>query len=506
MTDEGSLEDIFDINKFDSYKEDNRREVKKANDGLPNSIWETYSAFANCYGGVIILGVAENKDGSWRTTGLKAAEKEKLLKSFWDTINNTGKVSVNLLTDSNVEVYTVVEDIIIVIHVPMAKRDQKPVFINNNFLSGTFRRNYEGDYRCTVVKVKSMLRDQVEISTDMQVLDFAKMDDLNKETIEGYRNRHKNWEHDHPFDRLNDNDFLQSIGAAAISQIDDKLHPTAAGMLMFGNEYMITRYFPEFFLDYQEQLDPTIRWTDRIISTSGRWSGNVCDFYFMVYNKIQRVLKVPFKIVDGIRIDETPVHKAVREAIANCLIHADYMVSGGIVIKHFPEKIVLSNPGYIRTGKYQMRQGGKSDPRNKTLMKMFNLIHVGERSGSGVPKIINAWTDNGWKEPIIEEEYMPDKTVLTLEFVEKRGVKTGRKNKQEEQAGKNKEQKQGATDNIEEKKKAIRLFLEDGKVASAIEIADSLGVVPSYVRRIIQKMQDVESVGKARSTKYKIKD
>ena len=66
------MSNIFDITKFDLYKEDNRREVKKSNGGLPSSLWDTYSAFANCYGGVIILGVAENKDGSWRTTGLKA--------------------------------------------------------------------------------------------------------------------------------------------------------------------------------------------------------------------------------------------------------------------------------------------------------------------------------------------------------------------------------------------------------------------------------------------------
>ena len=49
----------FDISRFDKYREDNRREVKKANGGLPVSLWDTYSSFANCYG-VIILGIKES--------------------------------------------------------------------------------------------------------------------------------------------------------------------------------------------------------------------------------------------------------------------------------------------------------------------------------------------------------------------------------------------------------------------------------------------------------------
>lgn len=151
------MSNIFDISQFDEYREDNRREVKKAKDGLPVSLWDTYSAFANCYGGVIVLGVKEARDGTWRTTGLKDASK--LRKDFFDTINNRKKVSINLVTDDDVETYTVGEnnDVVMVIYVPMAKRGQKPVYINDDIFGGSFRRNWEGDYHCTRIQVKAML-------------------------------------------------------------------------------------------------------------------------------------------------------------------------------------------------------------------------------------------------------------------------------------------------------------------------------------------------------------
>lgn len=138
---------IFDLSNFSLYREDNRLEIKKAKGGLPVSLWETYSAFANCYGGVIILGVTENKDGTWSATGL--TDEAKLRKDFWDTINNHSKISVNLLKDKDVKTYTTDSgNIILVIYVPMAKREQKPIYINDDLFNGTFRRNWKNPSDC----------------------------------------------------------------------------------------------------------------------------------------------------------------------------------------------------------------------------------------------------------------------------------------------------------------------------------------------------------------------
>lgn len=64
-------------------------------------------------------------------------------------------------------------------------------------------------------------------------------------------------------------------------------------------------------------------------------------------------------------------------------------------------------------------------------MKMFNLINIGERAGSGVPNIFNVWADEGWEEPVIEEKFDPDRTVLSLSFKKsgnkKAAIKSGDK-------------------------------------------------------------------------------
>lgn len=78
-------------------------------------------------------------------------------------------------------------------------------------------------------------------------------------------------------------------------------------------------------------------------------------------------------------------------------------------------------------GKKQMRIGDESDPRNKTLMKMFNLINIGERAGNGVLNIFNVWEDEGWEELVIGERFDPDRTVLSLSFKKKVTEEKGQK-------------------------------------------------------------------------------
>lgn len=112
------------------------------------------------------------------------------------------------------------------------------------------------------------------------------------------------------------------------------------------------------------------------------------------------------------------------------------------MIKKEQDSIVMENPGYVRTGKRQMLKGGISDPRNKALMKMFNLIGIDERAGSGVPDIFSVWEQEGWKEPEVEEQYGPDRTILTLPFVKKKTKKQAKKTSEINKRNKTSEIKQ----------------------------------------------------------------
>ena len=116
---------MIDINNLSKYEENNRIEVKRAKGGLPNSLWETYSAFANTDGGIILLGVDEKEDHTLAATGVEDVHKMKT--DFWNIINNKQKVSLNILTERMVSSHTIEGKDILCIEVPKADRCDLPV-------------------------------------------------------------------------------------------------------------------------------------------------------------------------------------------------------------------------------------------------------------------------------------------------------------------------------------------------------------------------------------------
>ena len=484
---------MIDFNNLEKYRENNRIEAKKVMGGLPGSIWETYSAFANTLGGVILLGVEEWPDKTLHAVDLP--DPDKLIKEFWNNVNNPNKTSVNLLSSKDVFVQEVDGNHIVVINVPRAERSYRPVYLDGNPLS-TYRRNGEGDYKCTKEEYQAMVRDASVKTQDMLVLNEMDMSVFNKESVRSYRQRMRLSRPGHVWEALEDEDFLMKLGAVGIGS-DGKKHPTSAGLLMFGNEYDIVREYNAYFLDYQEQYDADTRWTDRIISSSGDWSGNVYDFYFRVYNKLTQDIKVPFKMEGGVRVDDTSVHQALREALANCLVNADYYGRQGLVVIKKRDAITMSNPGNFRIEIDTAKSGGVSDPRNGTMLKMFNLIDIGERAGSGIPNIFRVWREQGWTAPVISENFDPDRIMLSLAFKKSDDKKVTIKSDDKKVTIKSARQKN-----------EIITYLTDHVSAKNTDIAELLGVKSTRVKQLLKELLDegvVVAEGNNKNRVYKLK-
>ena len=148
----------------------------------------------------------------------------------------------------------------------------------------------------------------------------------------------------------------------------------------------------------------------------GTWSGNVFDFFRKVINKLTAELKVPFVLRGETRIDDTPQHQALREALVNTLVHADYSDRASVRVIKRPSGFEFRNPGVLRMSVAQALRGGESDCRNRLMQQMFLMINLGERAGSGLPRIRAGWEGNG-RTFALSESFEPfDQSVLKMDW------------------------------------------------------------------------------------------
>ena len=403
----------FEILSIFNWREGDDLEFKSAKGGLPQSLWETYSAMANTQGGIILLGVADDA----AIIGL--SNPDEIRKNFWDTVNNKSKVNSNILESSDVQVIEHADKILIAIRVPRASRYQKPVFVGQNPLTGTYKRNYEGDYRCTEQEVFRIFSDRSTQAFDSRILDRYTIEDLDLESLHQYRNRFRSHKLAHPWLDLDDQSFLARLGGWDECKQTGQKGVTVAGMLMFGREEILRKTVPQYSVDYREKFseDPYVRWTDRLM-IDGTWPGNLFQFYIKVIQKLFSDLKVPFQLDSELfRKGETIVHEAVREALVNALIHADYLGQGGVIIEKYRDRFEFSNPGMLLITMDQLLGGNVSECRNKSLQTMFTMIGAAEKAGSGVDKIWRGWRSQHWRHPIVRERVQPDRVLWTLPMI-----------------------------------------------------------------------------------------
>lgn len=392
-------------------------ECKKAASVLPKSIWQTYSSFANTTGGTIVLGIAEGESGDEVFEIIGVAQPQKLKKELFDTLNSD-KVSQNILTDSDVEIVDYDGKQLLCIHVPQADYRQRPVYINGNPLKGSYKRNHEGDYHCTEEEVKAMIRDTNESGNDGLLMVNYDMNDVDPSTLKAYRNRFASLNPDHLWNEYDDKEFLRNMGGYTRDRNLGREGLTLAGLLMFGKGLSIRERLDNLRMDYLDltNLQDESRWSDRL-TYDGRWENNLYNFFTRVQSKLISDIKRPFEL-DGVeRKDDSLLHKVVREALTNLIIHADYLILGVLKVEKHSDKLVFSNPGSLKIPLTDIYKGGHSQARNPAMQVMLRMIGFGENIGSGFPTMLDACRKENWRRPLLTERTDLHLVELTISMV-----------------------------------------------------------------------------------------
>ena len=351
---------MIELAQLTRYQENNRLEAKKAQGGLPHSLWETYSAFANTVGGVLLLGVIETPEKYFQTVAL--SDPQKLADQFWQIVTNPELVSVNLLQRDQVQVVKVQDHWIVVIEVPRALACEKPVYLGASPFSGTYRRGGEGDYRCQISEVQTMMENRFRELPDGRPVISATLSALKASSIQTYREYFCKIQPDSVWNTISELSFLLQINAVYFAN-DGSLRPTLAGLLMFGSEEVLHRIFPGLSLNNQ--------------LSGHQQEENCCDFYFSARRQVQS--QHPKEIAWGI-----------NEALVNALAHADYQDHPQIEIRENDQEIQVVNSGQLTR---------RTLPANPVLYQMFHFIKAADGQGTGLLRIEAIWKQKGWSAP-----------------------------------------------------------------------------------------------------------
>lgn len=397
----------FDINAFIKLarligSDTAEVEVKTAAKGLPKDIVETISAFANRSGGTIVCGLSE-KDGFHPVAGFNAKEiSEGLSQACSDKMEPPvrAEIHVDRFEDSAV----------VVVSIPETAPYQKPCYIKaRGPYDGSFFRAGEGDRKLSRYEVDRLIEERQQPSYDAQVVSGSSLADLDQELVEGFLRRERAAS-PRVFAGLSDEDALLTMGV--IKDDGGVLRPTLAGLMALGRHPQ--KYFPRtnvtlavFPGSSKESLaEDGARFLD-----SKTVIGSIPVMVSETLAVVRRNMKTASYVTGGARHDvpEYP-EVAIREAVANALMHRDYSPEGlasQVQVNVYADRIEVINPGGLygmvtvdNIGKY-----GASASRNQHLSRILESApypqgypeqgYVVENKGTGFAQIQASLKSNG---------------------------------------------------------------------------------------------------------------
>ena len=241
-----------------------------------------------------------------------------------------------------------------------------------------------------------------------RILSDSTEDDINK--LEVYKLKEK-LKARNPESTLADMDDIAFLRDLALVKPDGgNIKLTVAGLLFVGKEQAINKLLPQaevIYLHYSEsnleEYDARLDMKAPIISVIDRLSEKIQDS-----NRIVNVQVGLFRL----EIVDFP-EKVFQEALLNALSHRDYQSQGAVYVKHYPDKIVIENPGAFLDGITENNIiTHPSVPRNKLIAETLQHLKYVQRTGQGVDIIFREMISSG--KPFPEYKSYNDAVSLTI--------------------------------------------------------------------------------------------
>ena len=374
-------------------------EFKAAQGGVPQTAYETVSAFANTEGGWLVFGVRDAGAG-FEIVGV--LEVDKVQNDFLSALRTGDKL--NRIIESKEDLIEEEGKVLLIFHIPEARRQDKPVYLKRD-IRWSFIRRGACDERCTQADIERMLRDAADERYDGEALDLDPERCFDDDSLRWYRKLFDDGRpgQDQALPHL---EFLRDWGF--VVEAGGSLSPTRAAILLFGHARAFRQVLPRPVVDWRwsrrewsEELTDE-RWADRLVvedNLVSAWRALV-DRYF------QRTEKPFFVDPETLRRkDRPPDYIAFREATINLLIHQDYADHTRTpVIRFFEDRTTFWNPGDAYASADELLEPGDREVRNPRIVGAFRRIGLSEQAGTGMRAIFGNSRQLGRVPPLVDND------------------------------------------------------------------------------------------------------
>jgi len=374
-------------------------EAKAAHTGTPADLYKPLSAFANrSGGGVLLFGLDE--DAGFKVVGV--GNPRKLQE---DLSGLAAQMEPPLRPSFSVE--EIEGGTVVVVEIPEVAYDQKPCYHRPHHLQeGSFIRVGNSTRRMSDYEIYSFMSSRTQPTFDEEPVLRATLQDLDRTKLEKYIERRKEDRPNAAYWNLPFEQILKQF--QIVVEVDGILHPTLAGLLMFGVypqifELQLFIAYLQFYGTITTEEAPS---GERFLDNR-KFEGTLEE---MVDGAVSYVMANMRKgsLIRGVTRQDIPEYPevALREAIVNALAHRDYshFVRGSHVqVRMFADRLEVENPGglYGRVTVDKLQEGQST--RNRLLMASDEDVHLVENRGSGIDAMVDAMHKMGLPAPVFED-------------------------------------------------------------------------------------------------------